>query len=168
MAGEEFSSQRMLQDYTKNYYVRAMESGQRMREDNYRLTRETTAWVNRVGSNWSKTEIRNVTVPELESTLLVGEKFPITIEVFLGEVSPDDVEVQIISGRLNSHEQIQDFKPAAAVASNSEDKPKESGVYAFSGEVTCNESGRFGVTARIIPKNANLPHPFKPKLISWW
>ncbi|MDH3892656.1 MAG: alpha-glucan family phosphorylase [candidate division Zixibacteria bacterium] len=168
MAGERFSTQRMLEDYTQQFYLPAIESGQRMREDQYRLTRETTAWISRVGSNWNKIGIRNVDVPELESTLFVGQKFPITIEVLLGDISPDDVEVQIISGRLNSHEKIQDFQPAAAVPTDAGSQPAEDGVYAFTGEVTCSESGRFGITARIIPKNQNLPHPFKPKLISWW
>jgi starch phosphorylase len=167
MAGERFSSQRMLKDYARHFYLPAIEAGRKMRQDQHRLTRETTNWVTRVGSSWDKIDIRNVDTPDLGATLYVGQKFPITIEVFLGEIGPDDVEVQIVSGRLNSQEQIRDFEPAEAQPANG-GQPSKDGVYAFTGEVTCGESGRFGVTARIIPKNENMPHPFKPKLISWW
>ncbi len=167
MAGERFSSQRMLKDYTRHFYLPAIEAGRKMRRDQHRLTRDTTNWVTRVGNSWDKIDIRNVEVPDLGATLYVGQEFPITIEVFLGEIGPDDVEVQIISGRLDSQEQIKDFQPAAAQTANN-GQPSNDGVYVFTGEVTCRESGRFGVTARIIPKNENMPHPFQPKLISWW
>lgn len=167
MAGERFSSQRMLKDYTRHFYLPAIEAGRKMRQDQHRLTRDTTNWVTRVGNSWDKIDIKNVDIPDLGATLYVGQKFPMTIEVFLGEIGPDDVEVQIVSGRLNSQEQIRDFQPAVTQPVNS-GQPSNDGVYAFTGEVTCGESGRFGVTARIIPKNENMPHPFKPKLISWW
>jgi starch phosphorylase len=165
MAGQNFSAQRMLMDYTNQFYMKAIESVHRLREDNYRLAREVTAWLDRMKSSWQGIEITDVEVPEMGGTLEVGQKFPITIRVRLGDILPEDVAVQVVAGKLSSQEQIQDYKPTAA-----EFKPDQSedGIYAFTSEVICSESGRFGVTARIVPANPNLPHNFRPKLISWW
>jgi starch phosphorylase len=129
-----------------------------------------TAWLERMSSSWDKIAITDVEVPEMGPTLFVGQKFSITIKVFLGNITPDDVRVEVVSGKLNSQEQILDYIPlAASLAANPhQDGATDNGTYIFTGEVICNESGRFGITARIVPKNENLPHTLKPKLISWW
>ncbi|MFH1374227.1 MAG: alpha-glucan family phosphorylase [bacterium] len=170
MAGEGFSAQRMLMNYTDRFYAPAIDAGVRMCEDNYRLTREVTAWLDRMKSSWSEIAIRNVDTPDLGPTLYVGQKFPVSIEVYLGFLTPADVNVEIVCGKLNSQEQILKYAqhPVALTTESQPDGSGGNGTYSFTGEVVCNESGRFGVTARIIPKNDNLAHPFKPRLISWW
>ncbi len=170
MAGERFSAQRMLMDYTEKCYVPAIQAGERMRSENHRLTREVTGWLDKMNRGWDKIVIRDVEIPEMGPTLFVGQEFPITIKVYLGEIAPDDVQVQIVSGQLDSQEQIHSFDPTLAALLQSDDNPRqgENGVYSFTGEVVCRESGRFGITARIVPKSENMPHTIKPKLISWW
>ncbi|MEA3297042.1 MAG: alpha-glucan family phosphorylase [candidate division Zixibacteria bacterium] len=169
MAGQRFSAQRMLMDYAENYYVTAMRLGISMRQDNHKLTRETTAWLENINNNWDRINIKNVDVPDQGTTLFVGQKFPITISVFLGDMTPADVEVQIVSGQLDSQEQMKEYDPAhATLQCENDTELSDDGVYTFTGEVTCSESGRFGITARIIPKNENLPHTIKPRLITWW
>ncbi|UCE23581.1 MAG: alpha-glucan family phosphorylase [Candidatus Zixiibacteriota bacterium] len=163
MAGERFSTHRMAMDYTNRFYLPAIQAAHRLSEDDHRLTREVSGWVSRMSSSWEKITIKDVEIPEVGGTLFVGQKFPIKIDVVLGEIKPDDVAVEIVSGRLNSQEQILDYQPARASLIGG-----DNGIYTFSGEVTCTESGRFGITARIIPKNEHLPHTIKPKMISWW
>ncbi len=163
MSGEHFSAHRMAMEYAEKFYIPAIDFAQKLRANDYGLTREVTGWVSRMSSSWDKISIKDVETPEVGGTLFVGQKFPIKIDVVLGEIKPEDVAVEIVAGRLNSQEQILDYDPAPATLSGG-----ENGVYTFSGEVTCLESGRFGITARIIPKNHNLPHTIKPKMISWW
>ncbi|UCG62713.1 MAG: alpha-glucan family phosphorylase [Candidatus Zixiibacteriota bacterium] len=163
MAGEHYSTHRMAIDYTERFYLPAINAGRRLSENDFALTREVTGWMKRMSDSWDKIAIRNVDIPDIGGTLHVGQKFPIKIDVTLGEINPNDVTVEIVSGKLNSQEQILGYHPAAAALVGG-----DNGVYSFSGEVTCTESGRFGITARIIPKNENLPHTIKPKLISWW
>ncbi len=166
MAGERFSAQRMLMDYTKQFYIPAIESCLKMQQSDYALTRNVTTWLDKMSESWNNIAIADVNVPDPGATLFVGEEMPITIKVVLGEISPDDISVELISGKLNSQEQILSYKPVIAVFNES--SPAENGIFTFSGKVICTESGRFGITARIIPKNVNLPHTFKPKLITWW
>ncbi len=170
MAGERFSTQYMLRNYTNQFYIPAIKLSIEMKENDFALTKQVTAWLERMTASWEKIHIEDVEVPDLGPTLFVGQKFPVTIKVYLDNITPDDVQVQIVSGKLDSQEQIQDPTPITAELATSSDAPPqgENGIYTFTGEVTCTESGRYGITARIIPKNEHLPHPFKPKLISWW
>ena len=165
MAGEQFSTHRMLMDYTDHYYHRAFTLSARMRSEDFKRTRILTSWTQRMDSSWDKIAIKNVEIPELGPTLYVGQKFPIKIKVALGQLTPEDVDVEIVSGRLDSQEHILDYKPITATLNDGE---TEDGVYTYAGVVVCRESGRFGITARIVPRNDDLPHTIRPRLISWW
>lgn len=164
MAGMDFSSHRMLMDYTNHFYIKGLKAAAKLDTKDMALLKDVTGWINHMQSQWDKIHIEDVDIEDMSGTLYVGQKFPIKIKVALGDISPSDIEVQIISGRLDSQDQILGFEPlnASQLSDNS------NGSYTFAGEVTCTESGRFGITARIIPINENLPHTIKPKMISWW
>ncbi len=168
MAGELFSSQHMLRNYTDHFYRRALDSAQLLKDNHYQKTREVTAWLDRMKRSWGNLAIEDVKIPDLGTTVYVGQTFPIELQVRLGEITPDDVDVELVAGRLNSQEQILSFNTVPATLAQANGGPSGNGVYSFSGEVTCTESGRFGIAARIIPRNSDLPHTFKPRLISWW
>jgi starch phosphorylase len=166
-AGELFSSQRMLMNYTDQFYVSALQASAKMSHNNFEPTRQISRWLDKMSRNWDKIRIKNVDIPVSGTELFVGQKLPISIDVSLGEITPDDVSIELVSGRLNAQEQITHFKPII-LNQQSGTKAAHNGVYTFSGEVTLAESGRFGISARIIPKNDTLPHTIRPKLISWW
>jgi starch phosphorylase len=165
MAGQDYSTHRMLQDYTEELYIPAFGFVEKLRADDFALTRQTTSWLETLHRNWERIGITDVEVPDIGNTLEVGQRFPVKVKVNLGEISPDDVEVQVIAGRLSSQEKLTNYEPMLATL-----KPNgnEAGQHLFEGEVICAQSGRFGISARIIPKNENMPHTLKPRLISWW
>lgn len=166
MSGQKFSAQHMLMNYTDKFYIPAITHSAKLKENDYAVTREVTSWLERMTNSWDNIAIENLDILEMDNTVYVGQKFPITITVYLGEIQPDDVRVEMISGHLDSQENIQDNLSTSATLVGNDDN--RNGVYTFTSEVTCTESGRFGIAARVIPKNDNMPHPFKPKLISWW
>lgn len=166
-AGSFFSAQRMLMNYADQFYIPALESSQKLSRDNFEPTRKISVWLDRMSRNWDSIAIKNVEIPVTESELHVGQKLPISIDVNLGEISPDDVRIELVSGRLNAQEQITNFVPIV-VSQKPAKKASQNGVYTFTGEVTLAESGRFGISARVIPKSDTLPHTIRPKLISWW
>ncbi len=165
MAGKDFSSHRMLVDYTQKFYIPGIEASIKLRQNNMELTKSVTQWVEKISQSWASIHIKDVQIPEMENTIYVGQTFPIKIFIALGDINPNDVSVEIISGKLDSQEQIHNYKPTMAVLSEQNESDQ---VSVFSGEVICRESGRFGITVRIIPNNENLLHTFKPKLIQWW
>ena len=165
MAGKQFSTHRMLMDYTNEFYIPAIRTSLRLSDNNFDLDRQLTSWINRISQSWDKIAIRDIDIPDMGPTVYVGQKINVKLHVFLDAITPDDVRVEIVSGRLNSQEQLLNFSPVNADLDGTQ---PHDGVYVYHGEIECRQSGRFGITARIIPKNENLLHTFKPKLISWW
>ncbi|MEW5796978.1 MAG: alpha-glucan family phosphorylase [Candidatus Zixiibacteriota bacterium] len=164
--GEHFSAHRMLMDYTNQFYAPAIESSRKLRENSFVLTREVTAWVDRITRSWDRINIRDIDFPNAGGTVQVGERVEVSMKVDLGEITPDDVTVQVVAGQINSQEQFLDFAPSAAALNGSHEGDR--GIYVYRGEVICYESGRLGITARVVPRNDNLLHTCRPKLISWW
>ncbi|MBD3256855.1 alpha-glucan family phosphorylase [candidate division GN15 bacterium] len=165
MAGRDFSVQRMLMDYTNQFYVPAISAGEKLAENGFELNRKLSGWLEHVASSWDKIAITDIDFKGVAGTVNVGQKVEIDMKVRLGAIDPDDVSVEIVSGRLNSQEQFIEFGPIPARLNGSSGAD---GIYSYHGEVTCTESGRFGITARVLPDNELLLHNRRPKLISWW
>lgn len=165
MAGKDFSSHRMLVDYAQKFYVPGIKASIRLQQNDMELTKSVTSWVEKMTHSWESIHIKDVQIPEMDGTIYVGQTFPIKISISLGKIAPSDVSVEIISGKLDSQEQIHNYNPSQAELT---EQDESKGTSTFTGEVTCKESGRFGITVRIIPKNEALHHTFKPKLIQWW
>lgn len=164
--GESFSAQRMLMDYTNRFYIPAIKASGKLKADDFALTKDVTAWIDRIGRNWERIAIRDIRFADIGSTVQVGEKVEVSMDVDLGEITPEDVTVEIVSGQLNSQEHFLSFSPSAARLNGSLEG--EPGLYTYFGEVSFHESGRLGITARVVPHNENLLHTCRPKLISWW
>ena len=165
MAGQMFSAQRMLIDYTEQFYVPAIAAGERLAGNGFELNRQLSGWLQGISASWDKIEITDIDLRDVGSTVNVGQHVGVEMKVRLGQIKPDDVSVEIVAGRLNSQEQFTDFGPVAAELNGDSG---EKGVYSYHGEVVCGESGRFGITARVLPQNDLLLHNRRPKLISWW
>ena len=88
---------------------------------------------------------------------------PLRAEISLGELDPEDVRVELYSGRLNAqHEFTQTtVHPLELQQSNGEV------VHYFSGTFICSESGSHGYTLRVVPSHRDLRDPLEIGLIRW-
>ena len=168
MAGQKFSAQRMLMDYSNQFYVPAIRAARKFKADDFAVNRQVAAWMDRISASWDSIAITDIELSEVDTMVHVGQRIPVKMKVRLGALTPEDVQVEVVTGRLNSREEIQ--TPHAELTSLNGTRPDGSpdGFYSYHGEIVCTESGRFGITARVIPRNENLLHTKRPKLISYW
>jgi starch phosphorylase len=73
--------------------------------------------------------------------------------VDLGDLAPDDVEVQAVSGRVDSEDRI---TQAAHVPLKPTSGPDEEGRWVYEGPLSLNRTGAFGYTVRILPAHRLL------------
>lgn len=168
MAGKQFSAARMTTEYCDRFYIPTLKAFDELSAKNFARTRQLTDWLDRVQKNWDKIYVRNVDMPEIGQTVSLGQRIPVHLQIYLDSLRPQDVRVEIVAGRLSSHEQLVNFEPVEAKLNGQLANPPSDGIYEYHGEVICRESGRFGITARIVPRNEYLAESPKPKLISWW
>jgi starch phosphorylase len=167
MGSKQFSSHRMVKDYTNLTYCPAINAHNKFTADNFSASRSLAKWQVDIGSRWEQIVIENIDTPTMEISPKVGDKIPVSLKIILGEINPDDINVEVIAGNLNSLEQMSNYESVAANRADG-DQSLPKGQYLYKTEVICKESGRFGIAARIMPRNESLIHNKIPKLIKWW
>ncbi|MCK5742329.1 MAG: alpha-glucan family phosphorylase, partial [Chlorobi bacterium] len=108
IAGQ-FSSSRMLKEYTENYYLNALRNNQKYIENNAEKTRHFKEWCDRVRNEWNNAEIIDVKVSDNGENFL-GKPIEVKVKVELGGLQPSDVVVQVYYGSVDHHGHLQNTK----------------------------------------------------------
>jgi starch phosphorylase len=75
--------------------------------------------------------------------------------VALGELTPADVDVQLVHGVINSEDDLVDTRIEPLRLAES----YEGGRHRFDGDLVLDHSGAFGYTVRVVPHNDLLTSP---------
>jgi hypothetical protein len=94
----------------------------------------------------------------------VGGELLVKARVELGPLSPDDVQVQLFHGLVDSMAEIP--RPSIVLMC-ADGKGAEGAGWLFQGAIPCDSSGQHGYTVRILPRHADLANPFEPGLVCW-
>ncbi|MEW5816153.1 MAG: alpha-glucan family phosphorylase [Spirochaetota bacterium] len=161
VVGKNFSSQRMLLDYANKFYLPALEHYKLFAKNNFENARHLAAYLDKIKTEWDLLKIIDICCNN--STIhTVGDKLTVQAEVELGKLRPEDVQVELYFGPITSQDVFGEPNRAemAPVSENN-------GVYTYSVDIHCKDTGRQGYTVRVLPKHKNLIHPFLPGLIKW-
>jgi starch phosphorylase len=92
----------------------------------------------------------------------VAESIPVRAIVYLGALSPKDVQVQAYYGEEYNCE------IRSPMTTNLELSAKlDGGAFLYQGSVAASESGSYGLSVRIIPTHPNLTQDHELRLIRW-
>jgi glycogen phosphorylase len=162
LLGPYFSTNRMVADYSEEFYIKAGAYFDTLTADNAAKARELAAWRGKLKQNWSHIHVESVE-SNADSKLGVGDRLSVTARVRLGAVAPDEVEVQLYSGILVQGSEVEEGEGVAMTVEGD----ANDGVYTYRCDVDCIHSGRRAFSVRVLPKHANLVHPIYPGLIRW-
>jgi starch phosphorylase len=160
-----FNTNRMVEEYAERCYVPSHRRFSKLSAEHLKAAKDLAAWRRRIAADWGHVRVESVEAPTGE-THKVGSTFPVRVRVNLGNFSPDDVEVQLCHGVLDSMGEIADPR-ATALHPDSPFSLNGSRSVLFAGTVPCHASGQFGFSVRVLPKHAHLPHLFEPGLVTW-
>lgn len=160
--GPFFTTDRMVARYTTEFYLAGHERWSHISDANFQGAKQLTAWKQRVAQHWSAVRVgESKATPSGEAR--VGEALRVTAAVILGELTPDDVTVQLYVGRLTPEGTIS----AGETIDMSCGEPLSDNEYAYAGEIPCATSGQHGFAVRVIPKNHLMSNSFETYLMSW-
>ncbi|TXK17070.1 alpha-glucan family phosphorylase [Homoserinibacter sp. GY 40078] len=146
------SADRMVREYVERLYLPAASAMQAIRADDAAPARELAAWVARVTAAWPEVHVAHVESGGVDATPQVGEELRVRAFVELGELTPDDVAVELVYGRPRTGEQLSEVR-IAELALESHDLGRPA---VFLGSVTFDRAGAFGYTVRVIPRHPLL------------
>ncbi|HBG26386.1 MAG TPA: alpha-glucan phosphorylase [Phycisphaerales bacterium] len=171
-----FNTHRMVADYTNKFYKPAAAKWESFISSNMEKVKSAAILKNRLQSEWSNIKIDDVDVLVRNgksavslngnaARLEVGCELQITANVSLGKLSPDDVNVQIYHGPVDSWGSIN--RGGVKQMACSAPSPTKSDCYTFTGTIKCNHSGKCGFAVRVLPDHKELADPYEPGMIVW-
>jgi starch phosphorylase len=164
-----FSTNRMVGDYAEKFYLKASRNMALYAADRFVRARENAEWKDTMRAAWPS--IRVTARPEIDGpnhqVIRVRDKIQIVAEVDLGNVQPDDVEVQVFITPLSANGRQHSTGPKGGAIAMRPDGKKQNGLHVYRGSVLEADSGEFGYTVRVVPKHPDLVHPNEMGLISW-
>jgi starch phosphorylase len=160
--GPKVLASRMVRDYVRELYAPAAVSGRRLDASSRAGARELATWKAEVRRGWSSVAVDHVESSGVGDSPEVGHMLTLRAFVSLGDLSPSDVEVQVVHGRADADDQLSD--PVCLSLSHAESY--ESGRHRFEGDVKLERTGPFGYTVRILPSHPLLASPAELGLVT--
>jgi glycogen phosphorylase len=152
--GPKVLADRMVRDYVRTLYGPAAHSSRRLDGD-FSGAAQLADWKHRVRAAWPEVTIDHVDSSGVTDAPEIGETLEVRAFVSLGELSPDDVDVQVVRGRVRDEENLVDTQ----VQGLSHAEAYEAGRHRFEGRVALDTAGPFGYTVRVLPRNEHLVSP---------
>jgi starch phosphorylase len=103
----EFNMHRMVKQYTNDYYLVAHDRYRDLNGESGCRAKDMAAWLSRVEEAWPRLRVESVedSVPEMD----LGDRVQVSARVFLDALSPDDVVVESVLGRVGGNGEIGEF-----------------------------------------------------------
>jgi starch phosphorylase len=158
-----FNTNRMVQQYTENFYLPAAHRWSRFSQEEYTVTKEVAAWRKKVQTRWDEVQIEAVDAKIPEQTT-VGNELPVTAQIRLGSIKPDEVSVELYFGPLDARGLITTGNAATLICEGQNGSPE---TYRYRGAIPCEYSGQYGYALRIVPNHPELQARYHVGLVRW-
>ena len=123
--------------------------------------RELAAWKQRVRAAWPGVRVEHVETDD--GDLSPGGRLIVRASVALGALGPDDVTVEVVSGRAGDSDEIID--PARSPLQPDGDVAAD-GAARYTGAAELGQPGPFGYTVRVLPMHRLLADPAELGLVT--
>jgi starch phosphorylase len=157
----EFSTSRMVKDYTNNCYIPAAEAFHRLSDQGLTHAKEALRWRDQLTQAWPKVricEVKDTTAAENP----LGAEVRLEVKVDLDGINPQDVRVQALVGKVESNRDLREL-----VVTDLQESGREGDRYTFKGCFECDTAGHRGYTVRVIPRSEYVHVPSELKMARW-
>jgi starch phosphorylase len=160
--GPKVLASRMVRDYVHQLYTPAAVGSRRIIGDDQAAT-AFAVWKAHVRKAWPQVRIEHVESSGVSDAPALGQTLTVRVFASLGDLSPDEVDVQVVHGRVAGDDELRDVQTQSLAHAET----YEAGRHRFEADIALDHTGPFGYTARILPKNDLLAAPAEVGVISW-
>lgn len=154
-----FNTNRMVKEYYETFYVGAHNFGQGLSQENNAL--QVSAWRKKIADNWYRVSVTDIT-PAFDKAILMGDKINFKAKVFLGNLTPQDIQVELYLGTRGNLGDI-DKQDAVDMSCTGQDGE----AYIYEVQISPFNSGRQDYALRILPACNKIPNILTPLFIRW-
>jgi starch phosphorylase len=153
---------RQVRSYTTELYGPAARAGWAMAESTWKGARDLAAYKARVRAGWGNVRVDHVESSGVSDSPQVGDTLDVIAFVSLGDLEPDEVDVQVVYGRASESDDLQNTETASLKFAES----YEGGRHRFEGNLVLTRTGAFGYTVRVLPRHAGMANAAEMGLVA--
>jgi starch phosphorylase len=157
-----FNTNRMVQEYMEKCYAPSADRIAKLSEGKLQRAAALSEWRRRLAREWGHVRVDHVEADGVDP-MHVGNQLHVNARISLGNLTPDDVQVQLFHGVVNNAGEI----PQPSAVPMSHNGAAQGNTLVFKGTIPCRSSGQYGYAVRVIPHHPDLGNPFEPGLIVW-
>lgn len=158
-----FTMKRQLDDYYAKYYDVLSKRSELLKADDYSAMRNLASWKFRMVRNWDGIEVVDVIFPNPTiQTLNLGDIFKAELIISLGDIAPDDLMIEMVSGQKVNDQMLEPQSIRELQLTK-----VDGNLAHFTLEVETSLAGVSDFAFRITPKNPLLPHRMDFNLVKW-
>lgn len=155
--GPKVLASRMVRDYTEKYYAPAAQSLRKTVEagadgEPFGAARELAEYRERAAEAWPKIQITDVDSYGLPDTPVLGSELTLTATVDLADLTPDEVSVQAVLGRVDAGDTL----VGPVTVSMQHTGTADGGNEIFTTTTPLPVAGPVGYTVRVLPHHPLL------------
>ncbi|MBP5430377.1 MAG: alpha-glucan family phosphorylase [Elusimicrobiaceae bacterium] len=154
-----FNTNRMVKEYYEKFYIPANNYGLVLAEPG--KVQSVSAWRQKIAQNWLHVSIADVTQAPQEA-ILMGDKVNFKARVSLGDLKPEEVQVECYLGQRGNVGGIVKLEAVPMTCTG-----KDGETYLYEAAVSPVTSGRQDYALRVLPKNDDIPNVLMPLYIRW-
>ncbi|MCB0631814.1 MAG: alpha-glucan family phosphorylase [Saprospiraceae bacterium] len=159
----DFTMQRMLHDYYDRFYLKLFERGNQLRAKKFAAAIEIAHWKEKMTQAWDAIEVVDAEIMDTDNHALPsGKAFEASIKVFLGNLKPEEVGMEVVFYKRKSEDElVPQFVHEMSV------KNRNGHTATYTCKLDPKVSGVYEYGFRIFPKHPLLAHRQDLNLVHW-
>ncbi|MDF0375639.1 MULTISPECIES: alpha-glucan family phosphorylase [Streptomyces] len=144
---------RMVREYVERLYAPAALSRRALEPA---AARDLAAWKTRVRAAWPQVAVDHVEATAdtaVGGTAELGSTLALRVRIALGGLDPEDVEVQVVAGRVDSGDAIAEARTYPLKPAGGHDLEDR---WLYEGPLALDRTGPYGYTVRVLPAHPLL------------
>jgi starch phosphorylase len=149
--GPRVQAGRMVREYVDSYYQPAAAAVAKVSDDDYAGARELAGYRVRISTSWPRVRVvGGDLIVDGAKPPVIGAPAQVRALVDLAGLTPSDVDVQVVVGRVDDHDELRDVVTASM-------RPVSENEYAA--DLRLPHAGALGYTFRVLPRHGLLATP---------
>jgi starch phosphorylase len=155
-----FSTNRMLTEYAERFYIPAAQRYSELKAAHGEKLSSIVEW--RKGFQAMPSPVKITHVESVDGDMRVGSKLHVKASVFLGDLRPENVRVQVFHGPLDADGTVLNGSCNEMARVGSIGTEQE-----YEGQVELTSSGSCGFCVRVIPYHHDVLIPYEQPWVIW-
>jgi starch phosphorylase len=160
--GPQVNASRMIREYTTDLYEPAARRSRDLRADDDARAKAFVEWKRTLLRAWPSVMVTHTAVSETPTAS--GTTYQVTADASIGDLGPEDVEVQILYGAVDLDDELRSPTCEPMVYAGDGDQP---GWRRYTFELDFDKAGNFGFTVRIVPFHRDLVNYAQLGKVAW-